>query len=157
MSSKIPKDPDIWKQLLELKAITNDTGTVHEAQVQQLQLWGWLACPHAASFEVAVGLPHLGGEENEKGKIVDQKAVEFYRVEYRVAADDLPPKNLKKRLDGLNRSVKSLLGDHFTVAVRINGKTIYVQKGGRRKYVTMRQRIERLNKNATRNKSHSSK
>jgi hypothetical protein len=134
--NKAKKDPDIWNQLLELKALTADTGTIHQAQIDQLSLWGWLAFPHTNSFDVAVGLPYLNKSETE--------AVEFYRIEYRVKATKRPPKNFKSLLEGLDRSIKSLLGNHFETVVTVNGTTIYHKRGTAKRHLTMRQRIERI-------------
>jgi hypothetical protein len=138
LASRIKKQKGIWEQLLELKAVTAETGTVHEAQVLQLKLWGFLALPHvqASEMSLAVGLPHMDGEE----------ARELYRVEYRVKSDARPPRNLKKLLNGLARSVKKLLGDYFTVAVLVNGKTIFLSKGERKVKTTFKQIAARMKK-----------
>lgn len=137
--SSIRKEAGIWDQLRELKAVTIETGTIHDAQKYQLQMWGWLAAPHADSFEVAVGLPHMESKT---------EAAEYYIVEYRINATNRPPKNLKNLLEGLTRSIRDLLGDHFTVVVKVNGKVIFMRKGSRKKESSFKKTYERFQKNA---------
>lgn len=134
--SSIKKESGIAEQLMELKGITQSAGTLHDAQRAQLRMWGWLGVPHASSFEVRVALPYMTAGE--------KKLVEQYRVEYHVTADARPPRNLKILLQGLDRSVKWLLGDHFATRVVLNGKAIFVKDGARRKQ-NVKKLLERLN------------
>lgn len=138
--SSIRRDAGIWEQLLELKAVTLETGTLHEAQVFQLKLWGPLALPQAHDIEIAVGLPHMTSHP-------ENKLVEFYRVEVRAKAETAPPRDLKNRLEGLCRSIRTLLGDHFDIIVKINGKTIFLKKGARKKSASFKNTYDRLKKN----------
>jgi hypothetical protein len=139
--SSVRRGDDIANQLMELKGVTQQTGTVHEAQAFQLKLWGLLALSNVrkADLEVAVGLPHLEGDN----------AVKMYRVEYRATSSAKPPKDLKKRLEALDRSVKWLLGDHFELTVRMDGKAIFVRKGARQKKQNVKRLLDRLKNDDT--------
>lgn len=122
--STIKKDDGIWEQLLQLKALTLALGTIHEAQKMQLKIWATLALPQADSVDIKVGLPYL----DEDNQVVNQHFVEFD-----AQATRKPPKDLRRRLEGLGRSVSDLLGDVFTLRVRVNETLIFNVKGKRGK------------------------
>lgn len=111
-----------WDQLMALRAVTQTTGVLHEAQVLQLRYWPRIALPHSTSCEIA----YFQKEKDEvTGALTQRPTIEF-RV---VLGKAKPPKDLKKRLAGLSRSVKDLLGPDFTVRVKTGKKTIYTSKG----------------------------
>jgi hypothetical protein len=114
--------PEFRKQLLALRAITQTTGALHEGQVVNMKYWIRIAVPHSTGAEIA----YYQKERDEKtGEITQQPTIEF-RV---VLGKAKPPKDLKKRLAGLNRSVKDLLGPDFAVRVKSGKATIYESKG----------------------------
>lgn len=118
-----------------LRALTLELGIIHEAQADQLKLWGPLAFPHARDIEISVSLPYLG----TNGEIVDQN-----RVEYRMLAAKRPPADLKKRIAGLDRSVAALLGEHFELTCKINGTSIFFRKAKARKRTDLSKLMARL-------------
>jgi hypothetical protein len=115
------EDKDMWDQLMALRAITQTTGILHEAQIIQLRYWPRIAIPHSISCEVA----YFQKEINEEGEVTQVPTIEFRPV----LSKAKPPKDLKKRLAGLNRSVKDLLGPNFTVKVKLGKKIIFTSKG----------------------------
>lgn len=122
--STIKKEDGIWEQLLQLKALTLHLGTIHEAQKMQLKIWAILALPQADSVDIKVGLPYL----DEDDHLVNQHFVEFS-----AEATRKPPANLRKRLQVLGRSVADLLGDVFTLRVKVNNTLIFKVQGKRSK------------------------
>lgn len=110
------------KQLLALRAITQTTGAIHHGQALQMKYWIRIAVAHSTSAEIA----YYTKERDEKtGEVTQQPTIEF-RV---VLGKAKPPKDLKKRLAGLNRSVKDLLGPDFGVRVKAGKKVIFESKG----------------------------
>src|ERR1022692_1429735 len=120
------KVDDDWKELLELRAQSELMGTVTlcEAQVIQLKNWAPLAISHANDIEIAVQLPWIENEGTPQ-----EISHSIYRVEFRATATRKKPKDLKKRLLGLDRSIKMMLGDQFETKVKVNGVSIFQSKG----------------------------
>jgi hypothetical protein len=114
--------PEIRKQLLALRAITQTTGALHEAQVVNLKYWIRIAVAHSTSAEIA----YFQKERDEKTGLITQEPVIEFRV---VLGKGKPPKDFKKRLAGLNRSIKDLLGPDFGVRVKSGKTLIYESKG----------------------------
>jgi uncharacterized protein YaaN involved in tellurite resistance len=142
--STIPRsEGGTWKQLMALRALTQEMGVVHEAQAMQLKYWGPLALPHCHDIEVRVQLPYLAEDVDDKGTVTSS-LMDANRVEYRALAKERPPKNLPKLLEGLCRSVRALLGDYFDVGVKINGAAIFVRKGSPKPKTDMTKLITRL-------------
>lgn len=109
------------KQLLALRAITQTTGAIHSGQALQMKYWIRIAVSHSTSAEIA----YYQKERDEvTGEVTQQPTIEF-----RVVVKGKAPKDLKKRLAGLNRSIKDLLGPDFVVRVKIAKKVIYESKG----------------------------
>lgn len=128
---------------MSLRALTQELGVIHEAQAFQLKRWGQLALPHCHDVEIGVQLPHLKEEMDTDG-VVKDFLVETNKVEFRGIAAERPPKNLKALMAGLDRSVRSLLGNYFDVGVRINGVAIFVKKGSPKPKTDMKKLITRL-------------
>lgn len=102
---------DVWEQLGLLREVSKTTGILHHAQVVHLQAWGQIALPHAKAIDIAWG--------------ADLRAIE-YRAK---VSEDKPPKDLKKRLTGLDESIKTLLGSDIKVTVKFGRQTIYTGAG----------------------------
>ena len=116
---------DLRKQMMALKAITETTGVIHDAQVAQLKIWGPVLVAHSREMEIGVALPWTENEGTPEECHHDDRVVEFRVKSTRGKA----PKNLKKRFRILNQSVKDLLGDRFVVRVTLRGKAIFEGKG----------------------------
>ena len=121
---------DIWDQLKLLREITESTGVIHDAQVYQLKHWGPLALQHVKEIEIAV-------------KLEDPPCVEFRALGVTMAV----PENFNEILQGLDRSVKSLLGRHWKTRVLVDGEAIFEGQGKARPKKNIARTIERL-KNA---------
>ncbi len=100
---------DPWSQLVMLRETTG--GELLPAQIVNLKYWPRLAMPHSTSSECRYNK--------------DSRTVEF-RVKLGKSA---APRDLKKRLAGLDRSVKEMLGHACSVIVRASGKKIFESKG----------------------------
>ncbi len=123
--SEIATGDGIWEALLGLRALTETTGVIHDAQKVQLQFWGPMLLPHAKDIEVGIRLPWVENEGTPEMVAHNERVVEFRVVQTTKKA----PKNLQKRLKTLNEWVKRLLGSAFTVRVLVRGKLIYEGKG----------------------------
>lgn len=106
----------VWAQLGILRGLTRTTGVLHEAQVLQLKMWPRLAIPHA--------------ESTEFGWDPINRTIEFRA---RVARGQKPPRDLVKRLKGLDRSVKSLLGTDVVVRVKAGTSVLFTSAGKKEK------------------------
>jgi hypothetical protein len=121
----INKTDGVWDALLGLRALTETTGVLHEAQKLQLQMWGPMLLPHAADIEVGVQLPWTENEGLPTQLEHDVRIIEFRVIETTGRA----PKNLQKRLKTLDEWVKRLLGSRFAVRVLVRGKLIFEGRG----------------------------
>lgn len=121
----------IWDELLALKAVTETTGVLHDAQRFQLQMWGPLMLKHARKIDVGVSLPWVEHDGTPDEVLHEDRVVEF-RV---VSVGGPKPRDLKKRIATLDKWVKKLLGDRFTVRVVVRGKLIFEGKGKPKKHV----------------------
>jgi hypothetical protein len=121
----VSRENKIWQELLALKALTETTGVIHEAQKFQLQCWAQLIFPHGDNIEIGIQLPWTEHEGTPAEIHHDIRAVEF-RV-WKTAGK--PPKDLTKRLKALDGWVKRLLGDRFEVRAAVKGKVIFTGKG----------------------------
>lgn len=103
--------PSSWKdQLLSLKDVTERTGTMHDAQVLQLKMWGGIA---------------FGGLDWEAKVDPADKSV-LYDI-----ASKIPPRRVKDMANvvaALERSVHWLFGDHWLLKVRNNDNLLYEGK-----------------------------
>lgn len=121
MSRSSIQEGDRWEQLMVLRAMTETTGVLHEAQILQLRYWPLAAFPHVSSVTIAydTGRNHDG---EDSGKRV---------MEFRVKVDPKKraPKNIKKRFEVLDQSVKDLLGPTWTVRVKAGNKKLFESAG----------------------------
>lgn len=104
-------DQAAWAQLNELKQLTLMTGGLHSAQVAHLYAWADLALPHTKK--------HGLGWDPEK-RIVEISGNKPIKKQ---------PKNFMNLLNGLDRSVKDLLGQDVELRVRVSGKIVYTSVG----------------------------
>jgi hypothetical protein len=126
---KLKEVKGIWDQLKALRAITNNTGAIHDAQVHQLKQWGPLALQHVEEIEIGV-------------RMHDKPCVEFRAKGVTTEV----PENFASLLAGLDRSIKYMLGDHFATRVLVDGVVIFEEKGKARKKPNLKKTIERLKK-----------
>lgn len=99
---------DSWEQLMLLRGVTGGGEFLHEAQVLQLKIWPLLAAEHASSCRVEVD--------------TIKKVTDFH---LKVAKGKKAPLDFKDRLDGLDRSVKAMLGNEWLIRVHVLSKVIY--------------------------------
>ncbi len=104
-------DTTDFKQLMELKSLTKQTKALHDAQVHQLKMWP-LIMTHAIRTEISVDF--------------DLKDIIFNILETK---GKKPPK-FAKRLQLLGHYAKTLLGEEYSVTVKLKGKRIYRTAGG---------------------------
>lgn len=126
---KLREAKGIWDQLKALRQLTESTGALHEAQVYQLKQWGPLALQHVQEIEIGVNLH-------------EKPCVEFRAIGVTTEV----PENLQSLLAGLDRSIKSLLGQHFATRVLVDGVVIFEEQGKPRKRRNLKKTIERLKK-----------
>jgi hypothetical protein len=118
---------EIWDQLMALKAMTYDTGTLHDAQVYQLKMWSALLFEGATERTINVKL-----------------GLSQWRIHFELVAPlewKAPDEAL---LRGLANSVKDLLGEYFSTKVTVNGTAIFEDKGKPKKKRDLRATMKRL-------------
>jgi hypothetical protein len=123
--SEIKEDKSIWDQLMELKATTELTGVIHELQVYQLKIWAAYSFKDSSNTTVEIQIE------------TTPKAI----ITFKVNLIDQPSLNL---LNGLSRSIKSLLGDYFTFVVQDQSIVIFKDPGLKKKKRKVKDIIERL-------------
>lgn len=96
-----------WEQLAALREVPNLAGGLHELQVTQLKMWAFVAAPHLRRHEF---------DWDVEGKTINYR---FWFSKRKAPAD------FKKRLEALDRSIKSMLGEDWTVHVTAQKKRIY--------------------------------
>jgi hypothetical protein len=104
--SSVEAPAGIAEQLMALRALTQTTGVVHEAQVFQLRIWGLVALSHLHKQEFQV-LP------------------EAQSVTYRAASAGRKPADLPARLKSLEESIKWLFGSEWVLKVDVAGTAIF--------------------------------
>ena len=105
---KVGPDPKLEK-LYFMRELTRKTGILHEIQVMNLNNWP-LVFTHAQ--EVVTQFSY-------ENKLV---AYEIVKVKGRV------PANLRQRLEHLEKCVKMLLGDEYSITVFEKGEMLYPEK-----------------------------
>lgn len=100
---RVGKDPT-WEKLGILRELTRKTGALYEPQVIQLRLWP---------------LVFLDASEAEAEFIYDTRQITF-----KVKIKKKPVK-FKERLEFLDKAVKQLLGDEYSVLVYRGNKEVY--------------------------------
>lgn len=118
----------LWDQLRSLRTFTEGQEVIHDSQVYQLKRWAPLALQHVKEIEIAV-------------KLEDPPVVEFRALG--VTHSEIPD-NFHDILRGLDRSVKDLLGRHWTTKVLVDGAAIFEGPGKTRLKKNIAQTIERL-------------
>jgi hypothetical protein len=110
MDAVIEEKDDDLEQLMLLRDLTNRTGVLIEAQCLQLKYYP-LIMTHAieSSFEF----------DFDKSKIIFNLT----------KTKGKEPRNIKKRLDVLAKCTKMLLGDEYTVVVKLKDTEIYRSLG----------------------------
>jgi len=104
---------DGWGQLALLRdTVTGPTGGLHDAQLLQLKLWPFVAAPHL-----------------KKHTATPDTRLKLVTFEFELDPDGVEPKDFAKRLAGLERSVKAMLGNDWRIEVRVGRKVIF-DKGG---------------------------
>jgi len=119
-------DTTIWNQLMILKSLTFEAGTLHDAQIFQLKVWAKLMFDEAEETTINVAV---------QTRWVVEFAVKA-SADWKMPREDL--------LRGLSNSVKDLLGDYFTVKVLLNGTAIFEDKGKPKKKRNLRATMKRL-------------
>jgi len=97
------------QDLLNLRALTDRMGCLHELQVVQLKNWPWVLFNNLTRFDVVPD--------------VKTKIVEF---RFSLSKTKKMPKDSKKRFDALNEWVKTLLGNDWLIKVVAKKKALYV-------------------------------
>lgn len=104
----VNKDEDL-AQLMQLKALTQRTGILHDAQVLQLKMWP-LVLTHAVESEFTF-------------KFVDKEVI--FNI---TKTQGKKPKDLSKRLKLLSKFTKNLLGKEYAVTINFNNKRVFASK-----------------------------
>ncbi len=100
-----------YEQLMMLKALTKQSKTLHDAQVYQLKMWP-LLLTHAIRTQISVDF--------------DFKDIIFNILETK----GRKPNRFAKRLKLLGHYTQTLLGEEYSVTVKLKGKNIYKLPGG---------------------------
>jgi hypothetical protein len=124
---KLREVKGIWDQLKALREITETTGVVHDAQIYQLKHWGPIALQHVREIEIAL-------------KLEEPPVCEFRAIGVTMAV----PENFNQILEGLDRSVKSLLGRHWATRVLVDGEAIFEGQARPRAKKNLAKTIQRL-------------
>jgi hypothetical protein len=130
LASSLENKGNAWEQLQALKVLTFETGVVHQAQLDQLRLWGRVAFQFVPKegFECQVDTDHQdvhyvlnGGKLFKEPSWFSFKKKEF-DFDWLVGI-----------IAGLDRSIHDLLGPEWRLLVTHNGKLEY--EGGREKTI----------------------
>jgi hypothetical protein len=114
---------ELEKQLMDLRALTAVTGVIHEAQKQQIALWGKLSFDYT-TWQAAID--------------VESKTVIF------TLAKGKRPKHLANLVAGLDRSVHWLLGPDWALWVMEGQKALY--QGARARRNVNEERKQRIHR-----------
>jgi len=111
MEHKEPLDVnDYTSQLLRLRALTNTTGALHEAQALQLRLW---------PFTIDSELDKAEAKVDIEGRRIK------WTWEAKHSSRWKPDKQYLFRLQELKKSVQLMLGDTWSFTIKMNGRTIF--------------------------------
>src|ERR1700690_341131 len=119
---EIKEDKNVWRDLLELKALTENTGAIHELQVYQLKMLARFACEGSTEIKI-----------NTEG----------HRATFCINVETKPTLHM---LNGLDRSLKDLLGNYWSLIVENNGVAIFTSLGAKKKKRKVSDIIDRLKK-----------
>ena len=98
-----------YEQLMSLKVLTRETGILHDAQVFQLKLWP-LVMTHAIKSEFTADF-------------------DFKDLIFNLETQGKAPTKFTKRLRLLCTYTQNLLGDDWSVTVKVKGKPVFTLKG----------------------------
>jgi len=115
MANLEEKDP--WSQLMALKALTFQTGVMHQAQIDQLRLWGRVAFQFIPreGFECHISsADHSVCYVLKDGELYDKKKGATHNFKW-----------LVKIIAGLDRSIHDLLGEEWQLKIKHNGRLEY--------------------------------
>lgn len=101
---------DYTSQLLRLRSLTNRIGALHEAQALQLRLW---------PFTIDSDLDKAEARVDVEGRRI------AWTWEAKHPPKWKPDRPYLFRLEELLKSVHLMLGDTWTVTIKVNGKTIF--------------------------------
>jgi hypothetical protein len=107
------KTNDFETQLMLLRAMTDQTGAIHEGQRVQLKFWGLLAFPHV-----------------DKKDLSAFPDVEKKTVTYQIHTKKKPPKNWPHLIASLDESIHWLFGPSWNLLIEQDDTVIY--KGERK-------------------------
>ena len=96
---------EVLEQLKALKANTESTGILHEAQLTQIKYWILGLIP--GSTELSISFNHKNS------------------ISFNVAAPSIKFKQKKKRLEMISLWTKELLGEYYLVEIAINDQLIF--------------------------------
>jgi len=99
-------NPEFSEQLLLLRAMTERTGVLHEAQILQLKMYPIAMITSSKSAEIKIDI---------EGKSVD----------FQLKLDKKKNPDLEKQCEMVSDAVKWLLGPEWLVRLRVREKTIY--------------------------------
>jgi hypothetical protein len=122
--TELREDPELFNQLMELKALTELTSSLHELQVYQLKMYA------ALMFN-----------ENSNTPAEIQVNLDKPTVTFCVDLINQPDLNT---LNGLARTIKSLLGEYFSIVVKDQDNIIFTSPG------TKKPKLKQRLKNAPR-------
>ncbi len=97
---------DMLKNIMVSKDMTRRTGILNELQAHQLRLW-----------PIAI----LDAKECESIFDFDKKKIIFKIASF---YENNQPDNISERIDNLDKSVKFLLGDNYSIAVKYGKRTL---------------------------------
>lgn len=102
-----PSDSALEAQIGTLKALTANTGALHEAQALQLKTWPLMIIPDSTKAEA---------EFDYKGKSVVYKVKRSKKSKI---------KDIDLRAKALTQYTRTLLGDEYNIEIYINGGLIF--------------------------------
>jgi hypothetical protein len=117
------EDKEPWNQLQSLKALTFQTGTLHQAQIDQLRLWGRVSFPYVPKegYECHIDIDNQEVNYVLKGGKLFKK----YHSWFTKQADRHDFKWLVNVIALLDHSIHELLGDEWRTLITHNGKVEY--------------------------------
>ena len=116
------EDKGIWSQLQALKALYFETDTIHEAQIEQLKMWGRLIFQFVPKegYECVIDMDNRDVKYVLKGgKLFEKKSW------FRFKKNTCDFKWLVNAIAVLDQGIHDLLGDDWRLLIEHNGKLEY--------------------------------
>lgn len=116
------EEKGIWEQLKALKALYSQTDILHEAQVEQVKLWGRLVFQYVSKegYECNIDI------DNQKVKYVLKGGKLFEKKSwFRLRKNVCDFKWLVSAIAALDEAIHELLGDTWRLIIEHNGKIEY--------------------------------